>query len=91
MTCKELLRLLNDYVDGDLEPGFCAEFEKHFAECAPCRVVVDTLRKTITIYKGQELYELPAPFRERLNRALQARWKELYAPREGEPPLRSSE
>lgn len=86
MTCKELLQLLNDYVDGDLEPGVCAEFEKHFAGCNPCKVVVDTIRKTITVYKGEEAYELPVEFKERLNKALRERWKQLQPPRKGEGP-----
>ncbi len=78
MECDELLTLLNDYVDGEIEPGLCAEFEKHIAGCNPCQVVVDNIRKTITLYKDGQPYELPVEFRRRLHTALRQRWKETH-------------
>ncbi len=77
MKCKELLRMLNDYVDGDLDPGLCEEFEKHFAGCEACRVVVDTVRKTIEIYKGCVIVEMPLDFKRRLHEAIRERWKKI--------------
>ena len=81
MKCDELLAVLNEYVDGTIDPGICEEFEKHMAGCNPCQVVVDNIRKTITLYKEGQSYELPLPFRERLHEALRRRWKETR----GEP------
>jgi len=77
MKCKDLLRMLNDYVDGDLDPGLCQEFEKHFAGCNPCRVVVDTIRRTIRVYQGAQLCEIPLDFRKRLHASLREKWKQL--------------
>ena len=68
--------MLNDYVDGTIDMAICEEFEKHMAGCNPCQVVVDNIRKTITIYRQGEPYELPVKFRERLHEALRKRWKE---------------
>ncbi|MCS6845261.1 MAG: zf-HC2 domain-containing protein [Caldilineales bacterium] len=48
--CRELLGSLSDYVDGDLEEALCREIEAHMAECENCRIVVDTLRKTVLLY-----------------------------------------
>ena len=76
MKCQELLRMLNDYVDGDVDPALCEEFEGHLEGCNPCQVVVDTVRKTISIYKDEEVIELPVEFRERLHGALREKWKE---------------
>ena len=71
-NCHDLLTSLSDYIDGDLPPGLCAEIEKHMAGCENCRVVVDTLRKTVTLYQEvQEPAELPAGMRERLYRRLE--------------------
>jgi anti-sigma factor RsiW len=50
MKCEELLKYLNEYVDGTVDPAVCEEFEKHLAGCNPCQVVVDNIRKTITLY-----------------------------------------
>ena len=51
MYCKEMLGSLSDYIDGDLEAQLCAEIEQHMAGCGNCRVVVDTLSKTVSLYR----------------------------------------
>lgn len=76
MKCEELLKLLNEYVDGTVDPAICEEFEQHMAGCNPCQVVVDNIRKTITLYKNGQPYELPVQVHERLHTALRLRWKE---------------
>jgi hypothetical protein len=75
-TCDELLALLNEYVDGNAVPAMCKELQAHLATCNPCRVVVDNLRQTITLYRKDEPCELPVKFRARLHTALRKCWKE---------------
>ncbi len=78
MKCEEMLALLNEYVDGEIDPAVCAEFEKHLAGCNPCQIVVDTIRQTITLYKNGEPVEIPAECRARLHAALRRRWKQTH-------------
>jgi anti-sigma factor RsiW len=78
MKCADLLALLNEYVDGTVDPARCAEFEKHMAGCNPCQVVVDNIRGTITLYKEGKPYELPLEFRGRLHDTLRRRWSEAH-------------
>jgi anti-sigma factor RsiW len=80
MKCEELLQMLNEYVEGTVDPSLCEEFERHMAGCNPCQVVVDNIRKTITLYKGGQPCELPAQFRQRLHSALRRQWKATHAP-----------
>jgi anti-sigma factor RsiW len=84
MKCKDLLAALNEYVDGDLDPGVCEAFEAHLADCNPCEVVVDNIRRTITLYKCGEPVELPRELHEHLCRLLRARWNAVF-PAGGEP------
>jgi len=77
MNCDELLAMLNEYVDGPVDPGVCAEFEKHLAGCNPCQVVVDNIRQTITLYKDGQPYQLPATFHRKLHTALRQRFTQL--------------
>ena len=49
--CRQLLGSLSDYIDGDLEQVLCDEIEQHMGECENCRIVIDTLRKTIELYQ----------------------------------------
>jgi len=71
-TCKSLLGFLSEYVDGNLSEELCREIENHAAGCQNCRIVVDTLRKTISLYHGlaSENSEVPAATRERLFKTL---------------------
>lgn len=78
MKCEELLKMLNEYVDGTVDPALCEEFERHMAGCNPCQVVVDNIRKTIQLYKDGEPYELPVRFRAQLHSALRERWKQAH-------------
>ena len=80
MKCQEFLKALNEYVDGDIDPAICQELEKHLAGCNPCKVVIDNIRKTISLYKNDQVYELPADFRERLHKALADKWKKRPKP-----------
>lgn len=77
MKCEQLLRMINDYVDGDIDPSICDGFEEHLAGCNPCNVVVDNIRKTVTLYKGQNVYEIPIAFRKRLHDALRQKWQSM--------------
>jgi anti-sigma factor RsiW len=79
MKCEELLKALNEYVDGQVDPGVCAEFEQHLAGCNPCQIVVDNIRKTIRLYRDGEPYELDPSLHQRLRSVLRERWKEKMA------------
>jgi anti-sigma factor RsiW len=70
--CQALLSSISEYVDGSLGPELCEELERHLAECENCHVVVDTLRKTITLYHqtADESAQMPGVVRERLYRTL---------------------
>jgi anti-sigma factor RsiW len=70
--CHALLSTISEYVDGSLSPEFCEELERHLAECENCHVVVDTLRKTISLYHqtADETAQMPGVVRERLYRTL---------------------
>lgn len=78
MKCEELLKMLNEYVDGTVDPAVCAEFEKHMAGCNPCQVVVDNIRQTITLYKNGAPYALPIRFQKKLHRAVREKWKQVH-------------
>lgn len=49
--CRQLLGSLSNYIDGDLEQVLCDEIEHHMGECENCRIVIDTLRKTVELYQ----------------------------------------
>lgn len=51
-NCHDLLNSLSDYVDGNLQEELCTEIERHMSDCEDCRIVIDTLRKTVYLYRS---------------------------------------
>jgi len=78
MKCEDLLAALNDYVDGDVDPAVCEAFQEHLKDCNPCQIVVDNIRRTITLYKAGEPVELPPDFHQCLCKLLKQRWKAKF-------------
>lgn len=68
--CRELLGDLSAYLDGEASAEVCAEIRRHMTDCEKCRVVVDTLRKTVTLYHTVPQPEMPEQARERLYKVL---------------------
>ncbi|MCL4299852.1 MAG: zf-HC2 domain-containing protein [Anaerolineae bacterium] len=69
--CRMFFDQLSDYVDGELAASLCAELEHHLADCPNCRIVVDTTRKTVSLYRRTGQAEMPAGVSERLWQALE--------------------
>jgi anti-sigma factor RsiW len=66
-NCRLLLASLSEYVDGTLEKELCAEIERHLAGCEDCRIVVDSLNKTIYLYHATAAQvSIPDDVRQRL-------------------------
>ena len=78
MTCEELLKALNEYVDGAQLTEICEEFSQHLAGCDPCQVVVDNIRQTISLYRDGQPYEMPKNFEQRLQQSLKSKWEEKF-------------
>ncbi len=68
--CQHLLENMSAYLDGEASAELCAEIERHLSGCGDCRVVVDTLRKTISLYRELPQPELPTEARLRLYKSL---------------------
>lgn len=69
--CRELLGNLSEFIDGNLEQQLCSEIERHLHDCENCRVVVDSLRKTVSLYQATAASPVvPQGVRERLYKCL---------------------
>jgi predicted anti-sigma-YlaC factor YlaD len=70
--CRDLLGSLSEYIDGTAEASICLEIERHLSDCENCRVVVDTLRKTVYVVQATaaEEPEIPDSVRSRLYHVL---------------------
>jgi anti-sigma factor (TIGR02949 family) len=70
-ACYDLLDQLSDYLDEDAGESVCRAIEEHMAGCPDCTAMINTLRKTIDLYREQRSEAvLPAEIRLRLFRRL---------------------
>ena len=49
LTCKELVEIVTDYVEGVLSPSDARRLERHLAGCAGCTAYLDQMRQTIRL------------------------------------------
>ena len=68
MDCDEVLNQLSEYVDDEARAELCRAIEEHLALCRGCKIEVDTVRKTIMIYRNDGPAETPV----RVSAALQS-------------------
>ncbi len=66
MTCRELIAVLDDYVDGVMPEDARAELERHLVDCAPCRAYLATYRKTREIGAAAGRIDMPEDMKRRL-------------------------
>jgi anti-sigma factor RsiW len=60
LSCRELVELVTDYLEGALSPEERERFEGHITRCDGCRVYLEQLRQTIEV-SGQLTPETLSP------------------------------
>lgn len=78
IPCQKLITELSNYLDNEIDPALRQELEEHIGRCPDCRVVFDTTRKTIQIYRGCEPYPLPQKLHDRLQEAIRKRYEKSF-------------
>ena len=68
--CGHLLGELSLYLDGAASAAICAEIENHMRDCEDCRVTVDTMAKTVYLYRSLPQPQMPEGLRRRLYKKL---------------------
>jgi anti-sigma factor RsiW len=47
LTCKEIVELVTDYLEGVLPVDMRRRFDQHLSVCHPCVVYLDQMRQTV--------------------------------------------
>ncbi len=66
MSCKELVELVTEYLEGALPPPDHARFENHLAKCLGCAEYLEQMRLTLCLAGRLGAESLQPPVRERL-------------------------
>ena len=66
LTCRELVELVTDYLEGALTSAEATSFEAHLDHCDGCRAYLDQLRHTIALTGQITEASISEPAREAL-------------------------
>jgi anti-sigma factor RsiW len=66
MTCREVVELMTDYLDGALSPTERARFERHIGGCDGCTAYLAQLRKTREVVGRLADEPIPASLEQEL-------------------------
>ncbi len=75
LTCRELVALVTDYLEGTLPAAERARFEAHLANCPYCRIYLEQMRQTICAVGMLREEHVPAVAKDDLLRVFRD-WKQ---------------
>ena len=74
LTCKELVELVTEYLDGAMPAAERGRFEAHLATCEACTTYLDQMKTTIAVSGQLREEALPEDAKRDLLEAFR-RWK----------------
>lgn len=73
MNCDEVTKLMDGYLDGELDPVTNQTIERHLRDCGNCQQVYETQGALVrTIVASAPYYKAPAELRQRIQSSLRA-------------------
>jgi predicted anti-sigma-YlaC factor YlaD len=74
LTCREVVEIVTDYLEGALSPEDHVRFDAHLSGCDGCTSYLDQMRETIRLTGMLTEDQIPEAQRERLRLAFRD-WK----------------
>ncbi len=78
LTCKQMVELITDYLEGRLSLGDKLLFQVHLGGCRHCRAYLKQMKSTLQTLGRLREDELPAPMRDELLERFRG-WKKSNA------------
>jgi len=75
VDCRDVIDRLSEYLDQEVLLAVREELEAHFAACEGCRIYIETLKKTITLYRSEADSQCPEQVRARLHAILSIEYR----------------
>ncbi len=73
-TCREIVELVTEYLEGAMSPGERETFERHLLVCPPCAVYLEQVRDTVRAARTLREDDVPADVMDGLLDAFRG-WK----------------
>jgi len=76
VTCKEVVHLLNEYLEANLKKEAMLDLDQHLSDCPECLCFINTYRKTVQVCKKLQAKDIPEALHTKLWEYLEKRTKE---------------
>lgn len=76
LNCQEVLDQLSDFLEEDVATELRSQIEVHLNGCRHCHLEVDTLRRTVQLYRAGDEVGTPIALSEKLRTALGVAYRE---------------
>jgi RNA polymerase sigma-70 factor (ECF subfamily) len=73
VTCKEVFNHICENLDEKINSPQCREIRRHLDRCPNCVAYLDSLKKTIRLYRAYPQPRLPEKARKKLHAQLKGR------------------
>lgn len=85
MTCRKAYRYICDNLDERLDSPRCRQIRQHLEKCPNCRAYLDSIKKTVALYKSETAPIIPASAHRRLMKAMDTEMPHLEKAPAGRP------
>jgi anti-sigma factor RsiW len=69
MSCKELVEVITEYLEGTMAPDEHARFEYHLGRCPGCQTYLEQMRQTVRAFGRLSEEAIPPQARDELLKA----------------------
>lgn len=70
MKCKDVYRYICENLDADMKSARCRAIKQHLNSCTDCEAYLDSLKKTILLYKNESEPTIPTRTKQRLHKII---------------------
>ena len=70
-SCRQVYQHICDHLDEDLSSARCRRIREHLEDCPDCQAYLDSLKKTIVLYRSAPVPEVPPVVHRALAKALE--------------------
>lgn len=81
LSCGKVYEHLCDNLDSKLDSESCRRIKAHIKGCKNCSALLDSLKKTVYLYKKYTIPELPQQSREKLFAVIRLKTSKKNLPR----------
>lgn len=65
-SCTDVAKHICENLDDQIHSEYCREIRRHLAECPNCTAYLDSLKKTVRLYKTEPFPRIPTGVRKHL-------------------------